>query len=94
MHLELIASTLPSLMVAIADNQTGATKAMGEKGLAVDLGWHEDVTEEDIASAVLALVSHPSRYAEMVARLEGYESPGGAHRVAKAIVERMSRGSS
>ena len=91
MHLELIAATLPSLMVSIADNQREATRAMGEKGLAVDLGWHEDVTEKGIASAVVALANHPSRYSETVKRLEGYESPGGAHRVAEAIVERMNR---
>ena len=85
-HLELVATALPALMVTIADNQERVTAHMGSEGLAISLGWHEDVTEASIAAAVEALLTHPTQYEEMVTRLGELGPPVGARRVAGAIL--------
>ena len=91
-HLELVAAALPALMLTLADNQERVTAHMGRHGLAVDLGWHEDVDEEAIAAALADLVSHPARYEEMQRRLAALGPAGGAHRVARALLGLELRG--
>ena len=91
-HLELAAAGLPALMLTLADNQERVTAHMGRHGLAVDLGWHEDVDEEAIAAALADLVTHPTRYEEMQRRLAALGPAGGAHRVARALLGLELRG--
>ncbi len=85
-HLELVAATLPALMITIADNQERVTAHMGSEGLALSLGWHEEVTEGAISAAIEDLITHTTRYEEMVRRLAAHGPAGGAHRVAMAIL--------
>ncbi|MFH1530204.1 MAG: UDP-2,4-diacetamido-2,4,6-trideoxy-beta-L-altropyranose hydrolase [Pseudomonadota bacterium] len=90
-HLELVASTLPALMITIADNQELVTAHMGSEGLALALGWHEDVGEDAIAAAITELLAHPTRYDEMHRRLAAHGPPGGADRVARALLDLAHR---
>lgn len=56
---------LPSLVVAVAENQMETTRAVAKTGAIRFLGWHEDVKEENIADEVLSLLQDPSELQEL-----------------------------
>jgi UDP-2,4-diacetamido-2,4,6-trideoxy-beta-L-altropyranose hydrolase len=56
---------LPSLAVVVADNQAETTAAVASVGATVNLGWHESVTAEQIATELVRAVSNPDALAEM-----------------------------
>ena len=90
-HLELVAAGLPAVLITIADNQELVTAHMSEQGLAVALGWHEQVNAAHIAAAVEDLLDHPTRYDDMHRRLAAFGPAGGAHRVARALLDLAHR---
>lgn len=47
---------LPCLIMTIADNQRGLAQRLGEKGTAVNLGWHESLAEKDITQKIIILL--------------------------------------
>ncbi|MFP5268889.1 UDP-2,4-diacetamido-2,4,6-trideoxy-beta-L-altropyranose hydrolase [Coleofasciculus sp.] len=52
---ELAFMGLPSLVLILADNQRAIAETLGEMGVDVNLGWHEDVSVTDIAQAMKQL---------------------------------------
>ena len=53
---ELAFLGLPMLVTAWADNQKPIAAALGKKRIAVNLGWHEKITAEDIAKELKKLI--------------------------------------
>lgn len=43
---------LPSVVIAIADNQTGISQSLSKKGCCIDLGWYEHVSIEKIKNCL------------------------------------------
>ena len=56
---------LPSIVVAVAADQAESAKALGERNIIVNLGWHEDVTPEKVRAAVAWLLSDPRKRMEL-----------------------------
>lgn len=56
---------LPSVVIAVAENQVEATERLAKVGALIYLGWHEQVKKEDIRRAVNELIAHPERLKEM-----------------------------
>lgn len=49
---ELAFMGLPSIIVVLADNQRAIAQKLAELGAAVSLGWHEQVSPEQIAASI------------------------------------------
>ena len=82
---ELCCLGRPVLLMAVADNQRGTAAGMGKAGTAVDLGWHEEVTEEVIADRLAALLDSPDTRQELGRRAAKLVDGVGAGRVAAAL---------
>jgi len=53
---------LPCLLITIADNQIGIAEGLDMCGAAVNLGWHENISEEQITQALNEIIqSYPER---------------------------------
>ena len=77
---ELAFMGLPSLILILADNQRSSAKKLG--GLSGrNLGWHEDVSADEIAEAVSQLLISFETRAEMVRRGQELVDVEGSDRV-------------
>ncbi|RQW80497.1 MAG: UDP-2,4-diacetamido-2,4,6-trideoxy-beta-L-altropyranose hydrolase [Methanothrix sp.] len=72
---------LPSILLTIADNQIGVAKRLGEMDMAINLGWHQSLTKEDIARAVEGLLSDPGKRGLMSRRVQELVDGEGVERV-------------
>lgn len=91
---ERCATGLPSIVIAVAENQVPFTEALGEDDRILYLGEADSTTEEHLAEALQTLVDDPERLRELAER-SWYLTDGlGALRVAEAIApterERLS----
>jgi UDP-2,4-diacetamido-2,4,6-trideoxy-beta-L-altropyranose hydrolase len=76
---------LPGILVVLADNQLDVARRLVAAGAAIVLGWHHEVTNDQLTAAVVDLSSNPGRVREM-SRAAGQISDGrGAIRVADAL---------
>jgi spore coat polysaccharide biosynthesis predicted glycosyltransferase SpsG len=82
---ELAYMGLPILVGVLAENQLGIAQALGDKGMALNLGWFHEVDEREIASALAEILSDVERRKEM--SLKGREAVDGlgAERVCKEV---------
>lgn len=48
---ELAYMGVPMILIVLAENQVGIANGLAKRGLAVNLGWHTQVTAEEIAQA-------------------------------------------
>lgn len=62
---ELAFMGLPSLILVLADNQRAIAKKLGEMGVAVNLGWHTNVSGAEIAQPMKQLLVSSGIRAEM-----------------------------
>ena len=82
---ELLHIGVPLALVTLADNQRAIAESVGRAGLALDLGWHADVTPESIGDAVKALASDANRRQRMAEQGRRLVDGQGAERVAAEI---------
>ncbi len=54
---ELVFMTVPSLVMSIAENQLGVVNQLEALGIAVNLGWHQQVTSNQIAKSLKNLLT-------------------------------------
>lgn len=79
---ELAYMGLPNLTLVLAENQKPIAEALHERGVAENLGWHNDVTTERIAEALETLLGD-GRQREMMSQAGRKLVDGkGAERVA------------
>lgn len=50
---------MPSLTVVVAENQAEGTAALAELGLTLNLGWHEDVSEQRLSEQIAFMLTQP-----------------------------------
>lgn len=62
---ELAFMGLPTLTIAIADNQCQVVEALGEAGVSVNLGWYEGVTLGGMAEEISKVLLDVDRRAEL-----------------------------
>lgn len=84
--LERCARGLPSLLIAVADNQVPVAHALAERGAAVYLGTAPEVDEEDLARAVAGLTAMPDLVKRIAARAADTCDGHGARRVAARML--------
>lgn len=76
---------VPSVVIAIADNQSANIRGLGSAGVSIDLGWHGDVRPEDIAYALEKLSADIELRASMRKRGRALVDGKGAARVVTEI---------
>jgi len=81
---------VPSIISSFANNQIEISENLHRHGIAVNLGWYEDITSEDIAVAIKRLINNPTKRMKMILKGKKIVDGKGAYRVANAIQE-MSR---
>jgi UDP-2,4-diacetamido-2,4,6-trideoxy-beta-L-altropyranose hydrolase len=82
---ELVNRGVPSIAVIVADNQRDAAGVLGAAGAVDLLGWHADVHDDAIATALLRLAGDPDARAAMLDAGRGLLDGVGAGRVADAL---------
>lgn len=81
---ELAFMGVPTLVLVWADNQRGIAEGLGDAGVVLNLGWHEQVTPLHIAEALSQVFTTASR-AEMASKGQGLVDGMGANRVVKVM---------
>ncbi len=85
--LELSCVGVPAITIAVADNQRRVADACGSLGLMRSLGWHDDVSAESLARALVDLRHDTPARVAMVEAQHMHVDGRGAERVAEALTE-------
>lgn len=83
---ELAWMGVPWLAVALAENQRPILDAVDSAGMAISLGWREEVDEVNVARTVSDLVADPERCRLMAARGRSAVDGRGARRIAALLM--------
>jgi UDP-2,4-diacetamido-2,4,6-trideoxy-beta-L-altropyranose hydrolase len=78
---EMAFSGLPMMTIVLAENQRSNGEQLAAAGVAVNLGWHEDLTPESLADQVQALIKDWSKLDEMAAKARKLVDGLGSMRV-------------
>ena len=82
---ELAFMGLPSVVLTLAENQKAIAENLDTAGVAVNLGWHEQVPTADITEAINRLVRSPEKRSEMTCKVQAMIDGLGANRIVKEI---------
>jgi UDP-2,4-diacetamido-2,4,6-trideoxy-beta-L-altropyranose hydrolase len=82
---ELARVGTPQIAIVLADNQRPAGAALGAHGLAVSLGWHADLSQDDLAGAIAGLARDRDRREALAAQGRAAVDGLGARRVLEAM---------
>ena len=83
--LERLALGIPTIGIAIAENQRSALTGAAAAGAAIDLGIMQAASEDRIAAAVLDLQNSPGRRASLSVAAQALVDGHGAERVASYL---------
>ncbi len=78
---------VPTAVVTLVDNQAGIACCLAEAGCAVNLGWHADLDEQDLADRLELLLRDASARVAMSARGRALVDGRGAERVAAVLLD-------
>lgn len=79
---ELAFMGIPNVIIVLADNQRGIAEKLDEIGASRNLGWHEEVGQVDVASALDSILGDENKYLEMAESAMDVVDGWGAGRVA------------
>lgn len=82
---ELLFMGVPCLLLSLAENQKQVGLPLSRAGVAVDLGWHGDLTPEKLARELASLADDQPRRSALTAAAEDYVDGKGAQRVLEAM---------
>ena len=82
---ELAFMGLPMITIAIADNQCQVVEELSKDRVAVNAGWHKDITPSMIAENISELICDRKKRSEMSQRAQALVDGNGADRVLKAL---------
>lgn len=86
---ELAFMGLPSLILILAENQRAIAQKLNEMGISVFLGWHENVSAAEIASAVAHLLIAAHTRVEMTRCGQELVDGEGSKRVLKYLEAKL-----
>ncbi len=86
---ELAFMGVPTLIIVLADNQVQVAEKLAKAGIAVNLGWHNRISEQAIGRAVISLLSDPISRASMARVGQRLVDGFGPIRVIKFLLERI-----
>jgi len=56
---------LPAITIILAENQKNISEGLDKDGALINLGWHQNVTENNIKEVIKGLIEDPQRMASM-----------------------------
>jgi len=83
---ELCYLGVPSLQIILAKNQEAIARELAKKGVTVNLGWHDVVTEADIGFAAGKLITDADERKAMSRKGQSIVDGKGAERVVSAML--------
>jgi spore coat polysaccharide biosynthesis predicted glycosyltransferase SpsG len=83
---ELAFMGVPTVVLVLTEDQNGVGKGLAAEDIAVNLGWHEEVSEEQIAEALRKLIEERVRREMMSARGRQLIDGQGAERAVAALL--------
>lgn len=82
---ELAFMKLPGLVLAIAENQLSIVEQLKTRGMAVNLGWHQQVTSLDISQSLMYLLTSAERRTVLAHQSRAQIDGDGVDRVVAQI---------
>ncbi len=82
---ELAFMGLPGLVLSLSDNQLPIAEHLEREGVSINLGWYENLREEDVGRTVMALRGDAKRRGEMTRRGQQLVDGDGATRVIRCL---------
>lgn len=76
---------LPSIVIAIAENQLEIAKHLGGLGVVCNLGWHRNVNDIDLRNAINHLIDNPGEAKELSLRSKKLVDGKGVERVSNEL---------
>jgi UDP-2,4-diacetamido-2,4,6-trideoxy-beta-L-altropyranose hydrolase len=86
---ELAFMGLPMLLVVLADNQRPNATSLDELGVAGNLGWHGELSEDKVRAAVMHILDDPALRASMSQKGTALVDGRGASRVVTEMRSRL-----
>ncbi|MGF1933568.1 MAG: UDP-2,4-diacetamido-2,4,6-trideoxy-beta-L-altropyranose hydrolase [Nostoc sp. ChiQUE02] len=86
---ELAFMGLPSVILILAENQRAIAQKLDEMGVSIYLGWHQDVSAAEIASAVAHLLIAAHTRVEMTRRGQELVDAEGSKRVLRHLEAKL-----
>ena len=82
---ELAFMGVPALLMVLAKNQEAIANALDERGIAINLGWHAELSAKRIADSVLQVQQDKERLRDMSRRGQDLIDGKGAARVVQHL---------
>ena len=86
---ELAFMGLPMLLVVLADNQRPNATSLEELGVAENLGWHSELSEEKVRAAIMHILDDPALRASMSQKGLALVDGRGARRIVTEMRSRL-----
>lgn len=87
---ELAFMGLPSIVITIADNQKAIAAELDRQGVIINLGWHQDVTIEQIVLVLRELIGDRHKREDMSQKGRKLVDGNGASRVASQMLNMLA----
>jgi UDP-2,4-diacetamido-2,4,6-trideoxy-beta-L-altropyranose hydrolase len=87
---ELAFMGIPNVVLVLADNQRGIAEGLEDTGTALNIGWHQEVTQEEIIRRVFELLRNDKRRLEMANKAQRLVDGKGPERVLQKMRSRNS----
>jgi UDP-2,4-diacetamido-2,4,6-trideoxy-beta-L-altropyranose hydrolase len=87
---ELAFMGLPSIVITLADNQIAIATELAARNLVVHLGWHQQITLEQIGLAVEELINKPNQRKEVSKSGRELVDGNGANLVASQMLNMLA----
>ena len=62
---ELAFMGLPSVIITVAENQSAIAQQLGKMGVTISLGWYQQLTVNQLTTAILSLLSAQQKRQQM-----------------------------
>jgi UDP-2,4-diacetamido-2,4,6-trideoxy-beta-L-altropyranose hydrolase len=81
---------LPSIVLALAENQIDISESLDKRGIVINLGWYENVRASDIKDAVESLIDNCNKRIMMELKGKELVDGSGAKRVVETITNMLN----
>ena len=85
---EIACLGLPNILIVIADNQSKLSNALHNYGSSINLGWYEDIKEQDIINTLQSIT--PEKFLAMKNKAYTLIDGKGAYRVAETLLNKAA----
>jgi UDP-2,4-diacetamido-2,4,6-trideoxy-beta-L-altropyranose hydrolase len=76
---------LPTITIVLAESQKDISKSLDKEGALINLGWYQNVTENNIKEAIEGLINNPQKMASMSDKSRSLVDGEGVIRVVDTI---------